>query len=440
MEFERSCVPPGVVLLGLRGFDVVAVAEVAGEVELVVETTKTVTGCPACGVVASAKDRRPHLVRDLPAGGRPVALVWSKRVWACREPRCSQRTWSESSEAIRPRAVLTERARVWAFTEVGRSGRTVAEVARSLGVGWHTVMRAVRELGEPVVDDPARLAEVRGIGVDETAFLLATAVNTTRFVTGIVDITRGRPARLLDVVDGRSGPALAGWLSARDPGWKRQVDFAALDPFRGYANALRTELGEATRVLDAFHTVRLGFTVVDEVRRRVQQQTLSRRGHRDDPLYRIRRVLRRGAEHLTDTGWRRLRAGLDLGDPHGEVAVAWVIAQQLRRLYFADRLETAEGQLNRLLPAMTSCPVPEVARLGWTLTSWRAEILAYWTTDGASNGPTEAMNLLIEKIRRIGHGYHNLRNYRLRLLLFCGTTWQTPETTRIRSRRPRNVA
>lgn len=150
-------------------------------------------------------------------------------------------------------------ARCWAFEQVGRHGRTVAEVARSLGVGWHTVMRAVRNYGEPVVDDSARLADVHGIGVDETAVLLATAISAPRFVTGIVDLTRGRPARRLDVVDGRFGPVLAGWLAARDPAWQRQV---GLDSCRGYANALRTELGEATRVLDAFHTVRLGFAAV----------------------------------------------------------------------------------------------------------------------------------------------------------------------------------
>jgi hypothetical protein len=50
------------------------------------------------------------------------------------------------------------------------------------------------------------------------------------------------------------------------------------------------------------------------------------------------------------------------------------------------------------------------------------------------------MNLLIEKIRRIGHGYRNFDNYRLRLPLYCGTNWQTPFTPRIRSRRPRLVA
>jgi transposase len=90
---------------------------------------------------------------------------------------------------------------------------------------------------------------------------------------------------------------------------------------------------------------------------------------------------------------------------------------------------------------MTSCPVPEVARLGRTLASWRTELLlAYWPTGGASNGPAEAMNLLIEKIRRVGHAYRNFCNYRLRPLLHCGTDWQTAPTTRIRGRRPRFVA
>src|SRR5829696_8345834 len=59
-------------LLGLDGFVVVATAEVGGELELLVETTADLVGCPRCGAVARAKDRRPTWVRDLPLGGRPV--------------------------------------------------------------------------------------------------------------------------------------------------------------------------------------------------------------------------------------------------------------------------------------------------------------------------------------------------------------------------------
>ena len=76
---------------------------------------------------------------------------------------------------------------------------------------------------------------------------------------------------------------------------------AALDTFRGYATALRNSLPHTTRVLDAFHVTRLGFAAVDDVRRRVQQQSTGHRGRRDDPLFKIRRLLRRRHENLTDT-------------------------------------------------------------------------------------------------------------------------------------------
>jgi hypothetical protein len=43
-------------------------------------------------------------------------------------------------------------------------------------------------------------------------------------------------------------------------------------------------------------------------------------------------------------------------------------------------------------------PWPDrLQRLGRTLRAWRTELLAYFDTGGASNGPTEAINLLISK-------------------------------------------
>ena len=56
-------------LFGLDGFSVLGVAEAGGELELLVETTGDLVGCPECGVVARAKDRRATWVRDLPIGG-----------------------------------------------------------------------------------------------------------------------------------------------------------------------------------------------------------------------------------------------------------------------------------------------------------------------------------------------------------------------------------
>jgi transposase len=75
----------------------------------------------------------------------------------------------------------------------------------------------------------------------------------------------------------------------------------------------------AAQVADPFHVVRLGNTALDEVRRRVQNQTLGHRGRKHDPLYRARKLLVSASENITDSGRVRLRGLLDAGDPYGEV-------------------------------------------------------------------------------------------------------------------------
>jgi transposase len=222
-------------LLDLDGFEVISAELVGGEWQLTVQTTATVTGCTSCGVRATLHGRRMVRVRDLPAGGRPVVLCWRKRIWRCAEPACGVRTWTEWMAAIRPRAVLTQRARAEACRRVGKDAHTVAAVARDLGVGWATIMRAVGDHGSLLVDDPRRLDGVAKLGLDETSFLKATRLAPTRYVTGLVDLERGR---LLDLVADRTRTAVDGWLGAQPRGWLAGVTTVALDPWRGYASAL----------------------------------------------------------------------------------------------------------------------------------------------------------------------------------------------------------
>ena len=90
-----------------------------------------------------------------PARGRvPVVTRWRKRIFECRYPLCPSKTWTEQHPAIASRAVLTERARQWAFEQVGRHDRAVAPVAAGLGVAWNTIMIQVKIRGKPLVDDP----------------------------------------------------------------------------------------------------------------------------------------------------------------------------------------------------------------------------------------------------------------------------------------------
>jgi transposase len=289
--------------------------------------------------------------------------------------------------------VLTERARAEACRRVGKDAHAVAALARDLGVGWATIMRAVREHGTAPVDDAARLEGVAALGLDETSFLKATRVAPTRYVTGLVELEGGR---LLEVVADRTRAAVDDWLGARPHDWLAQVGTVALDPWRGYANALTARLGHATVVVDHFHAIRLAYTVVDQVRRRIQQVTLGHRGRKRDPVYRIRKLLLTAQEQLTSRGRVRLRAGLAAGDPGGEVAAAWQGKELLRAVYRAVGLPAARAALDRFYHWCDGVQVPELSRLARTVRAWEAEILAFHTTDGCSNGPTEAVNLLIK--------------------------------------------
>ena len=83
-----------------------------------IETTAALVPCPGCGAVATAKDRRPSWVADLPIAGRAVVGCWVKRVWTCKHPLCEVKTWTETNKVIPPRALLTARAAATGITAV----------------------------------------------------------------------------------------------------------------------------------------------------------------------------------------------------------------------------------------------------------------------------------------------------------------------------------
>jgi transposase len=126
-------------------------------------------------------------------------------------------------------------------------------------------------------------------------------------------------------------------------------------------------------------------------------------------------------------------AGLEAGDPDQQVGRAWIAPLELQLLYREPSRHRAERRLLRWFTTIAEHQIPELVRLASTLDAWRPELLAYFDTGGVSNGPTEAINELIKKIKRIGHGYRNLTNHRLRLLLRCGVDWHTPTVTRSES-------
>ncbi len=166
--------------------------------------------------------------------------------------------------------------------------------------------------------------------------------------------------------------------------------------------------------------MRLGNTALDEVRRRVQNQTLGHRGHAHDPLYRARKLLVLASETITDAGRARLRGLLDGDDPYGEVKDAWHAKETLRGIYDITDPHVGAATVAQLAQDLQDPAMPaEINRLGRTLRRWRDPI-SNWHTARVTNAATEAANNLVKRVKRAAFGFTNFTNYRIRALLYAG--------------------
>jgi transposase len=349
-----------------------------------------------------------------PLGWRPTTLAVAIRRYRCAE--CSHVWRQDITRAAEPRAKLSRRGLRWALEGIVVQHLTVARVAESLGVAWNTANDAVLAEGRRVlIDDTTRFDDVRVLGVDEHVWRHTTKGD--KYVTVIIDLTGIRdgtgPARLLDMVEGRSKQAFKTWLSERPKAWRDGIEVVAMDGFTSFKTATTEELPDATTAMDPFHVVRLAGDALDRCRRRIQQIIHGHRGRRDDPLYRARRTLHTGADLLTEKQRDRLVALFD-GEDHVQVEATWGIYQRMIAAYREpDRVKGRELMVKLIESVSHGVPtvLSELITLGRTLKQRADDVLAYFDRPGTSNGPTEAINGRLEHLRGSALEFRNLTNY-----------------------------
>ena len=379
--------------------------------------------CRRCGCQGKPRDSVVRRLAHEPLGWRPTTLLVTVRRYRC--VGCGHVWRQDTSKAAAPRAKLSRRGLRWAIEGLVVAHLSMARVADGLGVAWNTANDAVLAEGQGLlIADPARFDGVRVVGVDEHVWRHTRRGD--KYVTVIIDLTPVRaqtgPARLLDMVEGRSKKAFSSWLAARDQAWRDRVEVVAMDGFTGFKTATSEQLPDAVAVMDPFHVVRLAGDALDRCRRRIQQAVHGHRGRTGDPLYSARRTLHTGASLLTEKQTARLNA-LFAADEHVQVQATWGIYQRMIAAY-REPDRTVGKRLMQALIASTSRGVPaaltEIVTLGRTLIKRAGDVLAYFDRPCTSNGPTEAINGRLEHLRGSALGFRNLTNYIARSLLETG--------------------
>jgi transposase len=405
-------------LVGLKDVRVLAYTRRGPDVELLIEQVVGDIRCPSCSGPTQVKERPVVRYVDLPVYGSPMRLGWKKHRMRCVTPSCPRGSFVLEDHRIAAKhCLLTTRAAKWATRQVG-GGRTVSEVADELACDWHTVNDAVTTYGEALLAaDRKRLNRTSAIGLDETAFVKANASSHTHYATTVADVENHQ---IIDILPTRNYAEVAGWIDKQPDAWKHRIRFGTLDMSATYAAVYTVVLPAAAQVVDPFHVIALANRCVDTVRRRVQAERAVRRHKGRDPLYRARRVLVMGEEKLDHDATQRLWSLLELGDPGGEVAITYRIKERLRDFYRTADPDEARAILSELeAHCLRPTMPPEVQKLGRTIRTWFQKIVNFHLAR-MSNGPTEALNNLIKRVKRVAFGFRNFKNYRIRALLYAG--------------------
>jgi transposase len=379
--------------------------------------------CERCGGEGIPRDSVIRRLAHEPFGWRPTTLLITITRYRCGSCR---HVWRQDMDrAAEPRAKLSRRALRWALEAIVCQHLTVARVAEALAVSWDTANNAVLAEGRRVlISDEHRFDGVRVIGVDEHAWRHTRRGD--KYVTVIIDLTPVRegtgPARLLDMVEGRSKQVFSTWLNAQTPLFRNGIEVVAMDGFTGFKTAAAEQLPDAVAVMDPFHVVALAGDALDRCRQRVQQDTCGHRGRVDDPLYGVRRVLRTGADLLTDKQRARL-AAVFADQRHVEVQTTWAVYQDIVAAYRNPDRRAGKAMLTKTIETISKAvpaQLAELVTLGRTLKRRAADVLAYFDRPRTSNGPTEAINGRLEHLRGSALGFRNLTNYIARSLLETG--------------------
>jgi transposase len=209
---------------------------------IAVATAAPTARCPACGHPSDrVHSRYRRTLADLPVNGRRFVLRLTARRFLCRHPGCGRAVFCERLPGlVDPRARSTRRLaglhRVIGFALGGEPGsRLAGELAAP--ISGDTILRRVK--ATPDEPEPA----YRYVGVDDFALRKGHTYGTI-----LIDLERGR---VIDILDGRDGAAVEGWLKAH-PG----VEVITRDRWSAYANAATAGAPQATQVADRWHLLR----------------------------------------------------------------------------------------------------------------------------------------------------------------------------------------
>ncbi len=266
-----------------------------------------------------------------------------------------------------------------------------------LRIAWVTVgriiARVVAERGAGV--DP--LEGLRRIGIDEISYLRGH-----NYLTVVVDHDSGR---LVWLKAGRSKATVAAFFDALGDDRCAQIRLVSADAADWIGDVVAERCPSAVRCMDPYHVVAWATKALDEVRREVWNDA-RRSGLKAiaTELKGARYALWKNPEDLTARQQAKLA---DIARTNQRLYRAYLLKEQLRRVFRQDTPEQAIALLNQWLAWASRSKLPAFVKLARTIREHKIRIYAA-VAHKLSNARVESMNQKLRLIMRRAFGFRSV--------------------------------
>ena len=356
--------------------------------------------CPECGRECSIHDCAPERT------WRHLDTMQFTTLIRARTPRADcpehgvktlQVPWATPQGRF---TVLFERFAV----EVLLASATVSQGCELLGLSWDTAQEIMRRAVERGLER-RQLEALKHLGMDEKSFRRGQS-----YVTLLTDLDQ---SRVLDVVEERTTEAADQLWETLSPEQKQTVEAVAVDMWEPFIQTIRKQVPDADIVHDKFHVSKYLGEAVDKVRRQEHKELMAQG---DETLKGTRQLWLYNPQNFSPEQVEEFSV---LKDLQLKVARAWAAKELFSKFWNYQE----EGWARRFFKDWFGWvsrsrlkPVVEVAQM---LKRHLDNLLTY-LSHHITNAVTEGLNSKIQSLKSAARGFRNFRNYRIRILFFCG--------------------
>ena len=356
--------------------------------------------CPECGCECSMHDSAPERTwRHLD----PMQFVTVIRARTPRAncPEHGVKTMTVPWAAPQGRFTLHfERFAV----EVLLACASVKQAGELLGIGWesaHEIMKRAVARGL----ERRQLDRRKYLGMDEKSF--------KRGHSDITLLTDLEQSRVVEVVEDRTTEAAGKLWEGLSPEQKATVEAVAVDMWAPFLQTVQQQVPDADVVHDKFHVSKYLNEAVDKVRRQEHKELLAQG---DETLTGSRQLWLYNPQNHSAEQAEEFAA---LKELNLKVARAWAAKELFTKFWQYQEAGWARRFFKDWFGWVSRSQLKPMADVARMLKRHLENLLTY-LKHRITNAVTEDLNSKIQSIKSAARGFRNFKNYRTRILFFCG--------------------